>query len=703
MSPSPLRVVRSSRGFVAALALVATPPLLAAQQAAAKAPPSSSSSAPRETFTFEHLRKLVGVGGVEVSPDGRTAVVAVSRPNYATDKTESELWAVDVATGATRQLTFDRRSVAAAHFSPDGRTLAFLAPDSAHHVQIWLMPMSGGETRRLTSHAGGVEHFAWRPDGNAIAYAATDSAPSRAGEDKFLTTFKVGDQDLFLRQALQPQHVWLAEVSGGSAPRRLTSGSWTLEFVLPPGSSPSALSWSADGRTLAITQVPAPESGKLDSVHVALLDVATGAVRPLTPARRWESNPAFAPAGNLVAFWMPREGRGDLGWENEVWVAPADGSAPPRSVTRALDRNLFGAEWMPDGRSLLVTGNDRTSTGAWVQPVDGRPARRLATGDLVINGAFGYDITVARKSGAIFFTATTPDRPSELYVMDTPASKPRQLTSFNAWAKDVALGKYERVTWKSDEWEPDGVVTLPPSFDPSKKYPLVLVIHGGQTSASKMSFVTLPQMIAAEGWIVLQQNYRGSYNLGNAYQAAIVGDAGAGPGRDVMAGVAMLRQRPYVDATKTAVTGWSYGGYMTSWLIGNYPNEWKAAVAGAPVTDWQEMYDLGDGSVTIRYLFGGSPWTDTTRAKAYRAQSPIAYATRIKAPTLVMSNMEDFRVPPTQALALYHAMKDNGVETEFVGFTGRTHASSDPVNSRERSRLWIEWVKRHLGDRVTMQ
>jgi dipeptidyl aminopeptidase/acylaminoacyl peptidase len=162
-----------------------------------------------------------------------------------------------------------------------------------------------------------------------------------------------------------------------------------------------------------------------------------------------------------------------------------------------------------------------------------------------------------------------------------------------------------------------------------------------------------------------------------------------------MAGVAMLRARPYVDATRTAVTGWSYGGFMTSWLIGNYPREWKAAVAGAPVTSWEDMYDFGDGSVTVRYLFGGSPWTDG-RMAAYRAQSPITYATQIRAPTLVMSNMEDFRVPPTQAFALYRAMKDNGVETQFIGFGGRTHASSDPVNARERARLWVEWVRTHL-------
>jgi dipeptidyl aminopeptidase/acylaminoacyl peptidase len=653
-------------------------------------------AAQQQRFSLDQLRRIVGVSGVQLSPDGRTAVVTVSRPNYETDKFESALHAVDVATGVSRQLTFDRKSVGSARFSPDGRTLAFLAPDSAEHMQIWILPMNGGEARRLTSHRTGVEHFSWRPDGKAIAFAASDSAAKREGEGaKHLTTFTVGDQDLFLRQVIQPQHIWLVD-TGDRSTRRLTSGTWSLEFVLPPGSSPSELSWSKDGKTIAFAQVPAPQSGKLDSVHVRLLDVATGATRPLTSARRFENNPVFSPDGSTIAYWQPRDGRGDLGWVNEVYVAPATGGGAPRSVTRALDRNLFGAQWMPGGRSLLVVGNDAAGVGAWIQPIDGA-ARRLDTGELVINGAFGYDIAVADSSGTIAFTATTPDRPSELYVMETPTSKPRKLTDFNAWSRDVAWGKLERVTWKADSFVADGVVGYPPGFSAERKYPLVLLVHGGPTSSSKVSFSSLAQLMAAEGWIVFQPNYRGSDNLGNAYQAAIVGDAGAGPGRDVMAGVAMLQGHPYVDKARTAVTGWSYGGFMTSWLIGNYPNEWRAAMAGAPVTSWEDMYNFADGSVTIRHIFGGSPWTEG-RMKAYRDQSPITYATRIRTPTLVMSNMEDFRVPPTQAFALYRAMKDNGVETEFVGFTGRTHASADPVNSRERARLWVDWVKRHLGD-----
>jgi len=251
---------------------------------------SAPSLTAQQRFSLEHLRRIVGVSGVELSPDGRIAVVTVSRPNFENDKYDQELYTVNVATGATHQLTFDRTHVSSPQFSPDGRTLAFLAQDSADRSQIWLLPINGGEARRLTSHVTGIEHYAWRPDGSEIAFASADSAPKQAGEGRHLTTFHVGDQDLFLREAIQPQHIWVVSANEGT-PRRLTHGPWTLEFVLPPGSSPSSLSWSKDGKTIAFAQVVAPQSGKLDSVHVALLDVATVLSRPhggsrITPCSR---------------------------------------------------------------------------------------------------------------------------------------------------------------------------------------------------------------------------------------------------------------------------------------------------------------------------------------------------------------------------------------------------------------------------------
>jgi dipeptidyl aminopeptidase/acylaminoacyl peptidase len=404
--------------------------------------------------------------------------------------------------------------------------------------------------------------------------------------------------------------------------------------------------------------------------------------------------PTYSPDGDAVLYRRSRDGK----IENFTDVCVTRGSGDPgRDLTSAIDRNVFTAEWMPGGKEILVAANDRTAVGLWIQPVEesGGPARALDLDGLVVAGAYGYDVSVS-GTGAIAFAASRADAPAEVYVMTSPTEKPRRLTHFNEWSRSRRLAPMERVTWKSEDgFEEDGVIALP--ADLSHPCPLVLLIHGGPTSASKTSFGALPQLMAAEGWVVFMPNYRGSDNLGNAYNLAIYGDAGEGPGRDVMAGVAELRKRPYVDRARTAVTGWSYGGFMSTWLLGKYPEEWRAGVAGAPVTSWNDQYNLSDGNVQIRFNFGGSPWKPEF-AEAYRAQSPITYATRIRAPTLVMANLEDFRVPPVQAFALHHALKDNGVETDFVAFPGRTHASADPVNARERTRLWLEWVKTHLAD-----
>src|SRR5439155_10629915 len=218
------------------------------------------------------------------------------------------------------------------------------------HAQVWRLPMAGGDAQRLTRSETGVEHYAWRPDGRAIAYVASDEAPKKDGEQKQIATMDVGDQDLFLHAPLRPQHIWLQPVDS-SAARRLTSGSWSLEMVLPPGSPPSHLSWSPDGRQIAFARVPAPQSGRFDSVTVQVLDVASGATRPLTGAARFENNPSWSPDGKNILTVSPREGRGDLGWVSEIHRVPAAGGTA-RSLTRALDRQCFGAEWMPGGASI---------------------------------------------------------------------------------------------------------------------------------------------------------------------------------------------------------------------------------------------------------------------------------------------------------------------------------------------------------------
>jgi dipeptidyl aminopeptidase/acylaminoacyl peptidase len=640
-------------------------------------------------FTLDDLARIARVTDPQVSPDGRSVAVVVARPDYDEDRWQPELVLVDVASGAQRALTHERRGVDHPRWSPSGDRLAFLATVGAgkeEQPQVFVMPMSGGDTQRVTSAPRGVQQFTWSPDGGQIAYVTADE-PRKAG--KYDDSFEVGDHEMLVTAAQTPSHVWAVSADGTGA-RRLSSGTWSLPTRRPPGPPAHPLSWSPDGKTIVITRRETPYGGDADTSALQLVDVASGSVRPLTGGKLFEGFAAFSPDGSRVAYTYP--GGGDRRNGNEIYVAPATGGSGT-SASHALDRNVARAIWMPDAKSLLVGGHDATGVSLWIQPVSG-PAKKLDLGAVVPSWSFWIDASVS-PGGVIAFAGAEPLRPAELYVMASSTTRPRRLTDINGEVAGLDLGRVERFEWQGpDGFREDGVVTYPPDFAAGRKYPLVLLVHGGPRAASVESFSPLAQLMAARGWVVFEPNYRGSDNLGNAYQGAIQNDAGDGPGRDVMAGLAALKARGFVDDARVAVSGWSYGGYMTSWLIGHYGG-WRAAVAGAPVTDWVDQYNLADGNVQVRYIFGGSPWTGDYM-KAYVAQSPITYAGRIKTPTLILSNTGDARVIPTQAYKLFHALKDNGVVTRFFAYPIPGHNAADPVRARDTWRRWLEWLDDYL-------
>jgi len=642
-------------------------------------------------FAIEDVGKIVRVTDPQIAPDGKNIAVVVSRTNFEEDRYDPELVLIDVATRTQRVLTHDRRGVSQLHWSPDGGRIAFLAVVEGK-PQVFVMPVAGGEAWQVTKSPTGVQQYAWRPGTNQIAYVAADEALKVTGEERHNHAFEIRNNHFLLQEAPRPAHVWLVPVDLKGSARRLTSGEWTLPVSLPPSAPSSPLAWSPDGKRLAIVKVATPYTGDSDRSTIQLLDVETGEMHPLTTRARLETQPVFSPDGRHIAHWYPRDG--ETKNVNEIFVGPAAGG-DTASVTHALDRNVQRAIWMPDGRSLLVSANDGTTTGLWIQPIDGK-ARRIDVGKTVATAPFWLDASVGPK-GEIALTGSEPNRPAEVYYLASPDSPAQRLTDFNGATAALELGKTETAEWDCEGFHMDGVVTYPPEFQAGRKYPLVLYIHGGPRSASKQAFSSRAQLLAAQGWIVFEPNYRGSDNLGNAFQAAIWNDAGNGPGRDVMAGVAALEKRGFVDAARMAVSGWSYGGYMTTWLLGNYPDRWKAAIAGAAVTDWLDQYNYGDANVRRAGGFGGSPYTDEKRLQAYREQSPISNATKIKAPTLILSDTGDYRVPITQSYQLYHVLIDNGVTTQFIAYPVTGHSPSDPVHSRDIDRRWIAWLQKYLG------
>ena len=648
-------------------------------------------------FELADLARIVRLADPQISPDGRSIAIVVWRANLDEDRYDADLAVVDVESGKLRTLVGDRRGVGQPRWSPSGDRLAFLASVGTGRdaqPQLFVLPMTGGEARRITNALKGVQQYAWSPDAATIAFARADEPATKTGPERFNDSFEVGDDDFLVTQAAAPTHVWLVASDAAAPARRLTSGSWSLPVSFPPGAPSSPLSWSPDGKAIAIARVPTPHSGDRGQSRVMVVDASTGAARALTTATKFEGYPTYSPDGLQIAYWSPRDG--DRANGNEIHLAPSTGGAG-RGVTHGIDRNLARSLWLPDGKGLLVGGNDGSRVSLWIQPIDG-PARRLELGRVSPASAFWVDVNLG-KDGAIAFVGSDPARPAELYYMRSAASPPKRLTDLNHDVAALALGRTEVIEWPCDTFTCNGLLTYPPQFSPGQKYPLVLVVHGGPRAASLENFSAQAQLMAAHGWVIFQPNYRGSDNLGSAFQRAIRNDAGAGPGRDVMAGVSVVKKRGFVDDGRVAVSGWSYGGYMTTWLLGHYQG-WRVAVSGAPVTDWLDQYNLSDGNVGGGASFGGSPWTGTL-FDAYREQSPITYAAKIRTPTLVMHNTGDFRVPVSQGFKLYHALKDNGVETKFVAYPIPGHNAADPVRQRDVQRRWIEWIEQHFTERST--
>ncbi len=639
-------------------------------------------------FELGDLDKLYTLTDPQISPDGKSVLIVASKPDTATNKNKPFIYKVDASTGETQQLTFERASVSFPRWSPSGNALAFIAADAAGKGQIFVLSMKGGEAKKITSSPTSVQQFNWSPDGNTFAFTQADEVSNKKEIEKGYDAFEVKYNSMFINAKPLPSHIWLISTESGEA-KRLTAGSWTIP-------SAPCISWATDGKQIAFQSNESPYSGEL-IFTIKTVEIATGKINRITNSQippdvmYKERQPVFSLDGKSIVYQRNLE---NVGYGFDVFLTSFNGG-DGINLTAKLDRCFFKAEWSTDSKAVFVVANDYNTTSLWMQPLSGT-AKKLNLTNLSIAGAYWYEYNVG-KNNSIAFIASSPKSPQELYLLETPESIPKKLTNFNDEVRNIGLGKQETFSWKSDEFIPNGILTFPPDFDPVKKYPLVLEIHGGPRSTSKESFNASTQLKAAHGYIVFQPNYRGSNNMGYRFSESINGDAGQGPGRDVMKGLAELKKRNYIDTTKIAVTGWSYGGFMTTWLIGNYQG-WKCAVAGAAVTDWIAQYTQNDVGSMSRFEVGKgiSPFTDKKVKENWIKNSPISYAENVKTPTLILSDIGDERVPISESYTYFRALQDNGIESKFIAFPIVGHIPTDPIRTKEMNRFILEWLEKHL-------
>lgn len=627
-----------------------------------------------QTFTFDHYAKVARVSDLRVAPAGDRAVFVAAWPNYRANAWESEVYLLDLKTKQVRPLT-QRKTAGSPRWSPGGDRLAFTAAVDGK-PQIFLMAIDGGEARQLTKSPTGAGNHAWRPDGAAIAFSAAEEPPKREKPDD---SFEVDGNDYLTLAAPRATHVYVVSTGDGPLPRaaeRSLRGAWSLGVF-------TGLNWSPDGVKLAFNRQESAGSRNWERRALVLADAETGTLAGFPGVETWNCGSATpSPDGRHWALGCPVDKH--VKSQSELVLLTA---GKPRRLTAALDRNFSRPAWSPDSRYLVAAAPDGTGTGLWEIPVDGAPRRRE------LGKVSAGEVEVARD-GTLYFLGSEPGRPAEAYALRPGAKTPERLTDLHSEVAALKLGKVEGMTWKSDDGLPlSGVVTYPPDFDPAKKYPVLLVIHGGPWGSSRETFSTRSQVFAAKGWIIFEPNYRGSDNHGNALYTAVYRDHGAGPGRDTMAGLALLKQKPYVDASRIGVSGWSYGGYMTTWLIGHYQG-WKAAMAGAAVIDLIDDYNLNDLSLYIRAY--GDTLTFPKDIALMKEQSPGTYVDNMKTPLLLLSTTGDVRVPVTQSYKLYNALKERGQDVRMVLWPVPGHFPADPWRARDVDRKWAEFFEARL-------
>jgi dipeptidyl aminopeptidase/acylaminoacyl peptidase len=659
-------------------------PLAAAIFAAATCVGPSAASRP---FGYDDLQKLVGISSPAISPDGTRAVVVTTRVKWDDDVYERGLDLIDLKTHARRTLTFDRKGLGDPSWAPDGTKLAFIAAAGAGddaHAQVYVMPMDGGDARPVTSAPEGVEQFAWRPDGRAIAYAASDADPKKHGADRFRDAFVFTTEPITERKAPRPVHLFVVADDGGHA-TQLTSGSASVAT----GEAESTISWSPDGKTIAFLLAPNAILNDADRAHAELVDVQTHRLTALTAHHGYEADPEFSPDGKHVVY-LHSNGDNQAHPTEAFVTTPAGGEGT--AISRPYDRTVQGAAWSADSNAIVFACHDGTSLALVRAPLDGTAPARIDLGELNVvsplSGAIAHD-------GAMIFVATTTRDPSELYYRAANGGEPVKVTDYNAGIAALALAPSQTIDFPTTLGpRGDAVLTTPGGLVPGRKYPLLVYIHGGPTSASTRVFDRFTQLAAARGWLVLQPNYRGSDNLGHAYQHGVLYDPEAGPGADIIAAIDAVRARGIVDEHRIGVYGWSYGGIMTAWMISKY-HLWRAAVSGASVDDWRTDYGVADDSDSDRELFHGSPFVGANRAEWDRA-SAITYVHDVTTPVLILSDIGDNRDPFATSSMYWRALRDNHKDATLVAYPVDGHFPRDAVRTADIYRRTLDFIGAHF-------
>jgi len=633
----------------------------------------------QKNWSPEQVLKIKNISSAQVSPDGTKVVYTIREAMMTDDRSEyvNHIWISAIDGSNAKQLTTGDKNNSNPKWSPDNKSIAFTSSRDGKN-NVYILPIAGGEAEKITETKGGVSEFEWSNDGTKIAVLVADAATDKEEKNK---------------KAKNDWYMWEAELKQNRLQvywinQKDASQKYMQKLLTNDNISVYAFDWNKDGTSIVYSYGKSTKANDNSYSDIALINIETGVIKNIANTAAGESSPQFSPDGSLISYYSTENPNDWPGAKHAKVYALADGKTLRLKATPNEDGSILG--WTADSKNIVWSESNKTLTSIYTLSVDGKNMTELSKGEKNYIGA----AKINASHTFISFTLQNTSQFPELYVSKLSEYAPFKITSINAGISSMPLGRTEVIKWKgADGLEIEGLLTYPLNYTAGKKVPLILNIHGGPAGNFGQTCIATNQgtyplaAFSEDGYAILRPNPRGSSGYGSEFRMANRQDWGGKDYIDLMNGVDQVIKMGVTEESMLGVMGWSYGGYMSSWIVG-HTNRFKAASIGAPVVDlvFQNLTDDIEGFLPS--YFKSDPWNNWSM---YSEHSPLRFVQNVQTPVMLQHGEADQRVPLGNSVMFYNALKRRNIPVKLLVLPRQPHGPSEPRMVLKTMQTNIEW------------